>query len=154
MSDPYDRPTLSSSIHYEDPMRAFEWLQKAFGFEPKMLITDADGNLGHSELGLGGGIIYVGGKWADFVGTPTGTGGLNTQMIHVHLKENIDAHCERARAAGARIEQEPADQFYGDRTYRAKDFEGHVWTFGQTIKRMTPEEWDAASGGLKTKMFD
>ncbi|HYD05697.1 MAG TPA: VOC family protein [Reyranella sp.] len=152
MSDPYDRPTLASSVHYEDPMRAFDWLQQAFGFEPSMLITDADGKLAHSELRLGNGMIFVGDRWADFVGTPTTTGGKNTQMVHVHLDEDIDAHCERARAAGAEIQQAPADQFYGDRTYRAKDFEGHVWTFSQTKRRLQPEEWDAASG-LKTKMF-
>lgn len=36
-----------------------------------------------------------------------------------------------AQAGGAVIEQELQDQFYGDRTYRAKDPEGHVWTFGR-----------------------
>jgi len=46
---------------------------------------------------------------------------------------------------------EPEDQFYGDRTYRALDPEGHMWTFAQTVKVMTPGEWDAASG-LKTEM--
>ncbi len=152
MSDPYHRPSLSSAICYEDPMAAWDWLQKAFGFEPVMMITDADGNLGHSELSFGDGLIYVGGKWADFTGTPSTLGGRNTQSVHVHLKEDIDGHCQRARAAGAEILQEPTDQFYGDRTYRARDFEGHVWTFGQTTKVMQPDEWDAASG-LKTTMY-
>ena len=55
-----------------------------------------------------------------------------------------------AREAGAEILQEPETQFYGDRTYRARDPEGHIWTFGVTEKRMTPEEWDKASG-LTTK---
>jgi hypothetical protein len=44
------------------------------------------------------------------------------------------------------ILQEPETQFYGDRTYRAADLEGHIWTFGQSVKVMTPTEWDAASG--------
>ena len=58
--------------------------------------------------------------------------------------------CERARKAGAEILQEPQNQFYGDRTYRARDPEGHIWTFGVTEKKMTPQEWDKASG-LTTK---
>jgi uncharacterized glyoxalase superfamily protein PhnB len=67
-------------------------------------------------------------------------------MIHVHLADGIDAHCDRAKAAGASILQEPADQFYGDRSYRARDPEGHVWTFGQTVKRVSREEAEQASG--------
>jgi hypothetical protein len=35
--------------------------------------------------------------------------------------------------------------------YRAKDPEGHIWTFGVTVQRMKPEQWDEASG-LKTRM--
>ena len=53
---------------------------------------------------------------------------------------------ERARAAGAVILAEPEDQFYGDRTYRARDPEGHVWTFGQTVRYVPETEWEAASG--------
>jgi hypothetical protein len=43
---------------------------------------------------------------------------------------------------------------YGDRTYRACDPEGHIWTFGVTEKRMTPEEWDKASGLTTKKRLD
>jgi hypothetical protein len=46
------------------------------------------------------------------------------------------------------------DQFYGDRTYRARDPEGHIWTFGVTEKRMTPEEWDKESGLTTKKRLD
>jgi uncharacterized glyoxalase superfamily protein PhnB len=52
----------------------------------------------------------------------------------------------RAAAAGAEIVQQPTDQFYGDRTYRARDPEGHVWTFAQTVRRVSREEAERASG--------
>ena len=52
--------------------------------------------------------------------------------------------------AGAEILQEPEEQFYGDRTYRARDPEGHIWTFGQTVKAMDPAEWDKAMGWKTT----
>jgi hypothetical protein len=38
------------------------------------------------------------------------------------------------------------DQFYGDRTYRARDPEGHVWTFGQTVRHVSREEAEKESG--------
>lgn len=74
--------------------------------------------------------------------------------VHVLLAsgEDIDAHCERARTAGAEVTQAPSTQFYGDRTYRARDAEGHIWTFGVTVQEMTPADWGkAAGGGLKAK---
>src|SRR5689334_18535168 len=119
MEDPFRRPTLGSALCYKDPFAALDWLAKAFGFTRTMLITDAEGRLGHAEMRLGDGYIMVGSEWAPHVASPASVGGRNTQSIHVHLREEIDAHCARARAVGAVILQEPADQFYGDRTYRA-----------------------------------
>lgn len=47
------RPTLSAAIVYRDPKAAFKWLEEAFGFEPHMVILDADDNLVHSEMRFG-----------------------------------------------------------------------------------------------------
>jgi uncharacterized glyoxalase superfamily protein PhnB len=94
----------------------------------------------------------IGSEWSADHKSPASLGGKNTQSVHVHMNEDIDAHCERARKAGAEIVQEPDTQFYGDRTYRARDPEGHIWTFGQTVKEVSPEDWDRASG-LKTKIY-
>ncbi len=146
MEDPFRRASLGSAVYYRDPMTALAWLERAFGFERTMLITDAEGKLGHSEMRFGDGYIMVGPEWAEHVASPLSTGGRNTQSIHVHLRDGIDAHCARARAAGAVIIREPADQFYGDRVYSARDPEGHVWSFGQTTRRVTREEAEKASG--------
>lgn len=140
------RPALSSALSYLDPKAALRWLEEAFGFEPFMVILDDQENLLHSEMRFREGVIMVGTEWSDDHKSPRSVGGKNTQSVHVHLTEDVDAHCERARKAGAVIVQEPADQFYGDRTYRAVDPEGHIWTFGQTVKVLTQEEWDKAGG--------
>jgi uncharacterized glyoxalase superfamily protein PhnB len=146
MDDPFRRPTLTTGVFYKDPWAALDWLEKAFGFERTMVVTDKDGKLGHSEMRFGDGLIYVGTEWADFIASPASIGGKNTQSIHIHLKEGLDAHCAQARAAGADIVREPDDQFYGDRVYSAKDPEGHVWNFGQTIRVVSREEAENASG--------
>ncbi len=101
---------------------------------------------------FGNSVVMVGNEWSIDHKSPKSVGGRNTQTVHVQLAEgeDIDAHCERARLAGAEILQEAETQFYGDRAYRARDPEGHIWTFGVTEKRMTPQEWDKASG-LTTK---
>jgi uncharacterized glyoxalase superfamily protein PhnB len=138
--------SFASSLSYLDPKAALHWLEQAFGFEPIMVILDGDGNVAHSEMTFGSGRIMVGSEWSEDHKSPRSVGGKNTQSIHVQLGSDIDGHCERARRAGAKILQEPSDQFYGDRTYRAVDPEGHIWTFGQTVRAMTREEWDKVSG--------
>lgn len=146
MKDPFRRPSLGSAVYYKDPLAALDWLERAFGFERSMVITDSDGNLGHSEMKFGDGYIMVGSEWTDSVASPSSVGGRNTQSVHIQLKDGIDDHCARAKAAGAVIVRGPEDQFYGDRTYSARDPEGHVWTFGQTVREVSREEAERASG--------
>ncbi|MEW6644683.1 MAG: VOC family protein [Pseudomonadota bacterium] len=146
MNDPFQRPTMISAVAYRDPLAALDWLDTAFGFERSMVITAPDGSLAHAEMRFGNGLIYVGAEWADFVASPAVLGGRNTQVIHVLVSGDIDSHCDRARIAGAAILQVPTDQFYGDRTYRARDLEGHVWVFGAPVRAVSREEAEAASG--------
>jgi uncharacterized glyoxalase superfamily protein PhnB len=146
MEDPFQRPTLVSSVAYKDPWEALDWLEKAFGFERSMVITDKDGAIAHSEMRFGDGLVYVGSEWAADVASPASIGGKNTQRIHVHLKDGLDSHCARARAAGAVIVREPNDEFYGDRVYAAKDVEGHIWSFSETVRHVSREDAEAASG--------
>jgi uncharacterized glyoxalase superfamily protein PhnB len=145
-----DLPPVSSSVCYRDPKAALKWLEEAFGFEPLVVMLNDAGDLMHSEMRFGDGVIMVAGEWSPMNKSPSSVEGINTQTVHVQMTEDVDAHCERARRAGARIVREPETQFYGDRTYRAADPEGHVWSFGQKIRQMTSEEWDAAMPGLKT----
>ncbi len=152
MSEYYRPKGLSSAICYLDPKAAYRWLEEAFGFEPLMVILDENDNLAHSEMKYGESVVMIGNEWSGDHKSPKSVNGKNTQSVHVQLErgEDIDAHCERARRAGAEIIQAPETQFYGDRTYRARDSEGHIWTFGVTLEEKTPEAWDKASG-LKTK---
>lgn len=148
MTDVHRPKGLSCAISYQDAKAAYHWLEDAFGFEPLFVILDADGNLAHSEMSFGNSVVMVGNEWSDDHKSPKSIGGKNTQSVHVQLAEgeSIDDHCAHARAAGADVLQEPQTQFYGDRTYRARDPEGHIWTFGVTQKILTPAEWDKASG--------
>jgi uncharacterized glyoxalase superfamily protein PhnB len=146
MEDPFRRPAFGSALYYKDPFAALDWLEEAFGFERTMVITDAEGSLGHAEMKFGDGYIMIGQEWTDYVASPASLGGKNTQSIHVHLTDDIDAHCARAKAAGAAMVRDLENQFYGDRTYSARDPEGHVWTFGQTVRAVSREEAEKASG--------
>jgi len=141
------RPNLISAVCYRDPKAALIWLEKAFGFELVFLVEDAEGNLGHSEMRFGNACVMVGNEWSDDHKSPASVGGKNTQTVHIQLSEgDLDAHCERARAAGAEIIVAPATQFYGDRTYRCKDPEGHIWTVARTVESVSVEEMERRTG--------
>ena len=140
------RPSLVSAVVYRDPKAALKFLEAAFGFELFMLIEDDQGNVAHSEMRFGDAAIMIGFEWSDEYKSPASLGGKVTQSVHIQVAGDIDAHCERARAAGMEILMAPADQFYGDRTYRCRDPEGHIWTVGQNVKTVSREEAEAASG--------
>ena len=148
-------PALSSAVVYKDPKAALKFLEAAFGFELTLLIEDADGNLAHSQMNWGDSLVMIGNEWTEEHRSPASIGGLMTQTVHIQIPTGdgtVDAHCERARKAGAVIIAEPSTQFYGDRTYRCKDPEGHIWTVAQTIEVTDPADWEAKTG-LKTPVF-
>lgn len=110
MSDElYRSKGFSSAVCYVDPKAAYRWLEQAFGFEPLFALVDADGNLAHSEMSYGNSVVMVGSEWSDDHRSPKNIGGKNTQTVHVQLapREDIDAHCEHARSAGARFWRSP-----------------------------------------------
>jgi uncharacterized glyoxalase superfamily protein PhnB len=141
------------ALSYRDPKAALDWLARAFGFELTMAIDGPDGDAaqGHYEMAFGGrGRIMVGAEWNEWMRSPASGDGHTSCSVHVDVARDIDAHCERARAAGATIVAEPSDQFYGDRTYRCTDLEGHHWTFSMHVRDVSREEAEAA---INTPIF-
>jgi uncharacterized glyoxalase superfamily protein PhnB len=125
--------TVIPVLTYPDVREAVDWLGKAFGFAERVRI----GENHRSQLSFGDGAIIVGDVRHDR--RPPRPGEV-TQSVMVRV-EDVDAHCERARALGARIVMEPTDFPYGERQYTADDPAGHQWTFSQTLADVAPEEW-------------
>jgi uncharacterized glyoxalase superfamily protein PhnB len=138
-SPPKDWPRVSSSIFYEDANAAIDWLCTAFGFEVRLKVEGDDGDVAHSELVYGEGLVMVGStKKRPGRTSPRAIGGSNTQSVMVHV-DDVDAHCAQARATGAKIVNEPTtedygDEYWSDRHYGALDCEGHLWWFAQRVR--------------------
>jgi len=146
MADLFTKSPFTPALFYLDPFAALDFLERAFGFERVLVLTDEHGNLAHSQMNFRGAAVMIGSEWSDDHRSPASLGRKCTQTVHVALEDGIDAHCEQARAARAEILAEPDDQFYGDRTYRARDPEGHIWTFSQPVRRVGRAEAEKASG--------
>jgi uncharacterized glyoxalase superfamily protein PhnB len=126
------------------------WLQAAFGFEPAIYIEGDDGSFIHCQMRYGDDLISIGQEWDDDFKSPLKLDRKNTQLTSIQITEDPDAHCERARAAGAVIVTQPATQFYGDRTYRCRDPEGHNWSIGQSVEEVSREQaLERVGGGMK-----
>ncbi len=123
--------TVTPYLLYEDAAAAIEWLTMAFGFREVTRISLDDGSVNHAELDVGdGSIVYLGHPAGESYRNPRHAG--QTSLLYVYVRD-VDAHCARAREAGAAIVEELNDQEYGDRRYTADDPEGHQWCFATPI---------------------
>ena len=128
-------------IGYEDAAAAIEWLDRAFGFrERREARYEENGVITHAELELEGATIYL--STPALYASPRTVRREseaarraydNPWVIDGHFVEvaDVDAHHERAVAAGATILRPPEEPGYGYRVYSAEDPEGHRWMFGQ-----------------------
>jgi uncharacterized glyoxalase superfamily protein PhnB len=146
MTDQRDyRGSIIPALFYDDATAALAWLERAFGFETRLRITDESGKVVHAEMSFADGRIMVGPTgWSEWAKSPNSLGGANSANLHIGV-DDVDAHCAHTRASGAVIVQEPENQFYGERTYRARDPEGHYWTFGQHLRDVPVDEMEAAT---------
>ncbi|HUO69008.1 MAG TPA: VOC family protein [Gammaproteobacteria bacterium] len=118
-------------LAYPDVGAASDWLCKAFGFSPRLRIANHRVQLTYG----GGAVIVVNG---DDVNAEAAARATHSVLVRV---DNVDAHHERARAAGAKIASLPTTYPFGERQYSARDPYGHRWTFSQSVADVDPRDW-------------
>ena len=123
-------PALCPYVFYEDTAAAMDFLERAFGFRERLVTKNDDGTLSHVEMERGDAVVMLGTP-PNFAENPKQLGHVNVGM-YVHV-DDVDALYAQAKAAGAEVEGEPADQAYGVRSFGAKDLEGHQWWFSQPL---------------------
>ena len=118
-------------LRYENAKGAIDWLTKAFGLETAALHEGENGTVVHAEMRFGDGVIMLGSAGPNPMGLKTVKElGAPTQGIYAIVDDGIDAHYERAVAAGAEIVMDIHDTDYGSREYLVRDPEGNLWSFG------------------------
>jgi uncharacterized glyoxalase superfamily protein PhnB len=139
MSGPKTSPVSSKvfpTLRYQDAPAAIDWLVRAFGMEKQLVIPNPDGTIAHAQLKFGPDVIMLGSSKEDALGlrSPRELGGV-TQSLYIYLPD-VDAHHDRAKAAGAEIVIALRDTEYGSREFSARDPEGHLWSFGTYLPEM------------------
>jgi len=121
--------TVIPVLFYPDVPAAAAWLCQAFGFEERLRIGSH-----RVQLSVGSGAVVV----AQAPSGDTALGSGHAIMVRVR---DADAHCLRAKAAGAKVLGEPVSQVYGERQYSVEDLVGRVWVFSQTCSDTPPLSW-------------
>ena len=121
--------TIFPVLRYSNARAAISWLGEAFGFVELFSVPESGPYVRHAQLRLGTNIIMLGSVRPDDSLKSPKEAGAATQSLAVYVRD-VDAHFERARAAGATIRAEPVDTDFGAREYHVEDLEHHPWTFG------------------------
>ena len=137
-------PRLSTSIYYREASAMIDWLCSAFGFELRLKIEGEGGRIEHSEITYDEAVVMIcterlgsDAKFSTPMLSPL-TAAANTQSLMLYV-DDVDTHCEQARAQGAKIIDEPkvhdyGEHYWSDRSYGAIDPEGHMWWFTQRLR--------------------
>jgi PhnB protein len=122
-----------------DAARALDFYKAAFDAKEVMRMGGPDGKVGHAEFKIGKAAVMISDEFPAYGSLSPETVGGSPVMLYVYVKD-VDAFVKRAVEAGAKVETEVADQFYGDRGGKLKDPFGHVWWFASRRENLTPRE--------------
>src|SRR5262245_21024049 len=100
--------TIFPILRYNDARTAIRWLCATFGFKELFSVPESGPIVRHAQLALGTNIIMLGSVRADEGLASPQALGVSTQALSVRV-DDVDAHFERARAAGAQIASPPED---------------------------------------------
>lgn len=126
-------------LHVRGAAQALEFYTRAFGAREKLRLTEPSGRIGHAELDFGGMTLMLADEFPEYgIRGPQSIGGTSF-TIHLHV-EDADEMIKRVVKAGATVEQEPRDQFYGERSGCVRDPFGHRWNIGHHIEDVSAGE--------------
>ena len=122
-------PALTPYIVVSDARRAIDWYVQVLGArrrgEP---VVNADGTIGHAELGIGDAVLMLAEPsdlWPDVPVRAPDAPATFSHTLHLEVSD-VDGATERARDNGATVERAPVDQFYGRGAVIVDPF-GHRW---------------------------
>lgn len=124
---------ITPHLFYDDVGAAVDWVVRAFGFGVRSTLNNDHGTMRHANIIVGDSLVMFGltaehPSWE----SPASLDGRVSQRLYIFV-DDVDAHYERACAAGARPMSPPKDFSYGDRVYECVDPEGHRWKFAQCL---------------------
>ena len=123
-------PDIVPYLSYVDTPAAIDFLTRAFGLEVVQRQDAEDGSVLHCEMRHGNGVVMIGME-ARAKGSPG---------LYLVVRD-VDAHHATAVAEGAEVVYPPEETEWGTKRWRARDPEGHEWSFGSYAPSTEPPAW-------------
>jgi PhnB protein len=118
--------TVNVYLHPQGAALMIEFLKRAFGAEEvAVYYAGPKGPVVHAKIRIGDSVLEMGEAHGIYQPMPT--------MFYLYVND-VDEWYKRAVAGGATSKDEPADQYYGDRTAAVTDDFGNIWYMGKPIK--------------------
>ena len=121
--------SITPYLTLSDASAAIEFYKKALGATEKARMPAEDGKrVMHAELEIAGGRLFLA---DDFTNAEKGAVRAR-QSVFIGLEKaaDVDKITDRAESAGAKVNQQPEDMFWGDRFAQFTDPFGHEWMVG------------------------
>ncbi|MGO9957692.1 MAG: VOC family protein [Solirubrobacteraceae bacterium] len=112
-------------LYYENGPEALDYLIRVFGFEERQRQVRPDGTIGHAEVLHDGDVIMLSTPEA----ATAGLAGAERDSMYCYVQD-ARSHCDKVRAAGAKIVFGPRDRGYG-LFYCVEDSERRKWYFAE-----------------------
>jgi uncharacterized glyoxalase superfamily protein PhnB len=110
---------------------AIEWYKRAFGAKELTRQAAPDGKLIHARVRLGDSIVMMSDVFPGGHKDPLQLGGPSI-TLHIY-SNNVDALWKKAVEAGAKVDMQLDDMFWGERYGQLTDPFGHSWSLSMQI---------------------
>jgi PhnB protein len=131
--------TVTPYLSVDNAAEAIEYYKRAFGAKERGRMDAPGGTIGHAELEIGDSLVMLSDALPQFATRPPKELGGTSVSVMLYV-EDVDAVVKRAVDAGATIEMDVADQFWGDRFGVVQDPYGHLWSIATHVEDVPPEE--------------
>ncbi len=137
---PKEFHTVTPYLAINGAAEAIEWYKKAFGAKELDRQGGPEGKLMHARIQIGDSIIMLSDVFEGAMHKDARELGATSVTLHIYSK-GVDALWKKAVEAGARVDMQLDDMFWGERYGQLTDPFGHSWSLSMRIP-MSPKEME------------
>lgn len=131
--------TLTPNLVCKNSAGAIDFYIKVFGAKELVRMAGPNGEIMHAELQIGDSKIFLNDTMSATGPATAAPGQSNPLYLHVYLPD-VDAVFNGAVMAGAHVDMQLQDMFWGDRYGKITDPFGQQWGLATHIEDVAPEE--------------
>jgi len=130
--------TVTPFLNVKGCAQLVDFMKNALGAEEVMRMPGPGGTVMHAEVNIGNSRLMLG----EATQTPPMPG-----SFYLYVPD-VDTAYKRAVEAGAKVQLQPTDQFWGDRMATVTDAFGNTWSIATHREDVTPEEMEKRMSAL------